>query len=117
MSRLLSARAPAEASDRPEDFELATAWARRSEAFESGRTRIDVRVRVPRGQVRYLRGARVVEDGERPTVIAQFDGLDHAFHALLAYGAYAEVLAPPELRDRIASAAGEMAALYAPIPS
>ena len=29
----------------------------------------------------------IVEDGERPTVIAQFDGLDHAFHALLAYGA------------------------------
>jgi hypothetical protein len=27
-------------------------------------------------------------------VIAQFDGLDHAFHSLLAYGAQAEVLAP-----------------------
>jgi predicted DNA-binding transcriptional regulator YafY len=70
-------------------------------------------VRVPRSQVRYLRGARVVDDGERPTVVAQFDGLDHAFRSLMAWGAYAEVLAPRELRDRIAAAAAETAALYA----
>ena len=76
-------------------------------------TQIEVTVRVPRSQVRYLRGARVVEDGERPTVIAQFDGLDHAFHRLLAYGAQAEVLAPPTLRERIAAAAAETVALYA----
>jgi predicted DNA-binding transcriptional regulator YafY len=70
-------------------------------------------VRVPRSQVRYLRRARVLEDGERPTVSAQFDGLDHAFHILLAYGAQAEVLAPRELRERIAVAAAETVALYA----
>jgi len=70
-------------------------------------------VRVPRSQVRYLRAARVVVDGERPTVIAQFDGLDHAFRSLLAYGAQAEVLAPRALRERIAAAAAETLALYA----
>jgi predicted DNA-binding transcriptional regulator YafY len=70
-------------------------------------------VRVPRNQVRYLRAARVVESGERSTVIARFDGLDHAFHSLLAYGARAEVLAPRELRERIAAAAAETVALYA----
>jgi hypothetical protein len=70
-------------------------------------------VRVPRSQVRYLRGARLVEDRERPAVIAHFDGLDHAFHSLLAYGAQAEVLAPQALRERIAAAAAETAALYA----
>jgi predicted DNA-binding transcriptional regulator YafY len=37
----------------------------------------------------------------------------HAFHALLAYGPHAEVLDPPELRDRIAQAAAETAAMYA----
>ena len=73
---------------------------------------IEVTVRVPQAQVRYLRAARVVEDGERPTVIAQFDGPEHAFHALLAYGAHAEVLAPLELRERIAAAAAETVALY-----
>ena len=85
----------------------------RSEAFERGRTRIEVTVRLPRSQVRYVRGARIVEDGERPTVIAQYNGLDHACHALLAYGAQVEVLAPSELRERIAAAAAETAALYA----
>ena len=70
-------------------------------------------MRVPRSQVRYLRGARVVAEGNRPTVIARFDGLDHAFHGLMAYGANAEVLAPPALRARIAAAAGGPAALYA----
>ena len=70
-------------------------------------------MRVPRSQVRYLRGARVVEDGERPTVIAQFDGVDQALHSLLAWGALAEVLAPQALRERIAAAAAETVALYA----
>ena len=70
-------------------------------------------MRVPRSQVRYLRAARVVEDGERPTVVAQFDGFDHACHSLLAYGAQAEVLAPRALRERIAAVAAETVALYA----
>jgi predicted DNA-binding transcriptional regulator YafY len=43
----------------------------------------------------------------------EFDGLEHALHVLLAYGAHAEVLAPPALRERIAAAAAETAALYA----
>jgi predicted DNA-binding transcriptional regulator YafY len=54
-----------------------------------------------------------VEDGERPTVVAQFDSFDRAFYGLLSYGPNAEVLAPRELRDRIATAAAETAALYA----
>ena len=87
VSRIVSAKERDEPSTRAPDFDLAAAWASRSEAFERSRTQIEVTVRVPRSQVRYLRGARVVEDGERPTVIARFDGLDHAFHSLLAYGA------------------------------
>jgi predicted DNA-binding transcriptional regulator YafY len=74
---------------------------------------VEVTVRVPRSQVRHLRGARMVADGERPTVVAQFDGLDHAFHALLAYGPDVEVLEPPELRARVARAVNDAAALYA----
>ena len=46
-------------------------------------------------------------------MIARFDGFDHAFHSLLAYGAQAEVLAPRELRERIAAEAAETIALYA----
>jgi predicted DNA-binding transcriptional regulator YafY len=113
VSRIVSARERFEASARSPDFDLAAAWARCSETFERSRTQIEVTVRVPRSQIRYLRAARVVDAGERPTVIAQFDGLDHAFHSLLAYGAQAEVLAPPALRERIAAAAAETVALYA----
>ena len=70
-------------------------------------------MRVPRSQVRFLRGARVVADDDRPTVVAQFEGLDHAYRALMAWGPDAEVLAPTELRRRIAEAAATTAALYA----
>jgi predicted DNA-binding transcriptional regulator YafY len=113
VSRIVSARERAEPSARPPDFDLAAAWASHSEAFERSRPYVEVTVRVPGSRVRYLRAARVVEDGERPTVIARFDGLGHAFRALLAYGSEAEVLAPQELRERIAAAAAETVALYA----
>lgn len=111
-SRIVSARERAEPCTRPPDFDLAAAWVRCSEAFERSRTQIEVTVRVPRSQVRYLRAARVVEGGERPTVVAQFDGFDQAFHSLLAYGAQAEVLTPRALRARIAAVAAETVALY-----
>jgi len=112
VSRIVAARERPEASSCPSDFDLAETWARRSEAFERIREPIEVTVRVPLSQVRYLRGARVLEDGERPTVVARFDGLEHAFRSLLAYGPLAEVLAPAELRERIAASAAEMLALY-----
>jgi predicted DNA-binding transcriptional regulator YafY len=112
VSRIVSARERPEESVRPEDFDLAAAWVSRSEAFERSRSYVDVTVRVPRSQVRFLRSARIVEDGDRPTVVARFEGLDYACRSLLAWGSSAEVLAPPELRERIAAAAAETAALY-----
>jgi predicted DNA-binding transcriptional regulator YafY len=112
VSRIVSARERTEPSTRAPDFDLAAVWASRSEAFERSRPRIEVTVRVPRNQVRYLRAARVLEDGERPTVVAQYEGLANAFRGLLAYGPQVEVLAPRELREWIAAAAAETAALY-----
>lgn len=113
VSRILWARERAEEGTRPSDFDLPAAWAARSDAFERSRSHLDVTVRVHRDGVRYLRGARVVDEGDRPTVIARYDGLDHAFYSLMGWGARAEVLAPRELRDRIARAAAETVALYA----
>jgi predicted DNA-binding transcriptional regulator YafY len=113
VSRVASARERADPVASPADFDLAAAWARRSAAFERSIEQIEVTVRVPRSQVRHLRAARVLEQGERPTVVAQFEGFAHALHSLLAYGAEAEVLAPVELRERIAAAAAETVALYA----
>jgi predicted DNA-binding transcriptional regulator YafY len=113
VSRVVSARERPEASTRTDDFDLAAAWAERSEAFERSRPSLDVTLRLPRSEVRYLRDARILEDGERPTVVARFDGLGHAFHAVLSYGPDAEVLAPRRLRERVRLAAAETAALYA----
>jgi predicted DNA-binding transcriptional regulator YafY len=113
VSRIVSARERAEPSRREPDFDLAAEWASRSEAFERSRPQIEVTVRVPRSRVRYLRGATIVEEGERPTVIARYEGLDSAYYGLMGWGPAAEVLAPRELRERIAAAAAETAALYA----
>jgi predicted DNA-binding transcriptional regulator YafY len=113
VSRIVSARERTEPVRRPAEFDLAAAWASRSEAFERSVPRVEVTIRVPRTEVRYLRGARVEEHGDRPVVVAQFDGYDHAFRALLAYGPRAEVLEPRALRERVAAAAAETAALYA----
>jgi predicted DNA-binding transcriptional regulator YafY len=112
VSRIVSARERAEPCTRAADFDLAASWASHSQEFERSRPYVEVTVRVPRSRVRYLRGARVVEDGEQPAVVAQYDSLDHAFYSLMAYGPRAEVLEPCELRERIATAATETAALY-----
>jgi predicted DNA-binding transcriptional regulator YafY len=112
VSRVVSARERPEPCTRPRDFDLAAAWTSRSEAFERSLRRVEVTVRVPRDEIRYLRGARIVEDGERPTVIAYFDGFGQAFSELMGLGPAAEVLAPADLRERIAAAAAEMIAVY-----
>src|SRR5215471_5261346 len=62
VSRIVSARERPEDSTRAADFDLAASWASHSKAFERGRAQIEVTMRVPRRQVRYLRGARVLED-------------------------------------------------------
>ncbi len=115
-SRIVSAHERPEESARPADFDLGAAWAERSEAFERGRPRYTVTMRLPRESVRYLRDARVLEDGERTTVTARFDGIDHAYHTLGAYGYEVEVLAPRELRDRIVRSAEKTLTLYASGP-
>ena len=113
VSRITWARERPDEGARPADFDLATAWAERSEAFEQSRGRYAVTARMPKDGIRYLREARVLEDGDTPVVTAQFEGLDHAYYTLRAYVDDVEVLAPLELRDRIIRSAEETLALYA----
>jgi predicted DNA-binding transcriptional regulator YafY len=84
VSRIVSAHERLDDASYPADFDLGATWARRSGAFERSRAQVDVTVKVPRSQVRYLRGARVLEDGEHPTVVAQYEGLERPFRSLLA---------------------------------
>jgi predicted DNA-binding transcriptional regulator YafY len=61
---------------------------------------------------RYLPGERRIEpDG---SVVVLFESLGDAYRELLRFGADLEVLRPPELRDRVAATARDVAAMYVP---
>lgn len=112
VSRVVSARMLAEELERPPDFELERFWEEWSRAFEQTLRRVEVRVRVADAVRRHLPHERRVEpDG---TVAVLFPSLGDAYRELLGFGADVEVLAPPELRARVAATARETAALYVP---
>jgi len=97
VSRVVSVRPLEEASERPDGFELGAYWEEWSRHFEQSLPRVDVLVR----------GAK----GERTLT---FQSLDEAQRELLRYGPDVEVLAPEELRGRIAETARTVAGLYVP---
>jgi predicted DNA-binding transcriptional regulator YafY len=110
ISRVVSARALDAGFDRPPGFELDRFWEEWTRAFEQTRSRVEVTVRVSEEVRRYLPGdGRVEPDG---SVTVAFENLGDAYRELLRFGADAEVLAPPELRRRVAETGREVASLY-----
>jgi predicted DNA-binding transcriptional regulator YafY len=97
VSRVASVRALEELCERPDGFELSEYWNEWSRAFEDSRPRVEVTARGPKG--------------ERTLV---FESLAEAQREMLRFGADLEVVAPEELRARIAATAREVAALYVP---
>lgn len=95
VSRVVSVRALDDACARPDGFDLAAYWKEWSRDFEDGLPRVEVTAR----------GAK----GERTLV---FESLEEARRAMLRYGDTLEVVAPVELRERIADTARAVAALY-----
>ena len=95
VSRVASVRALEELCERPDGFELSEYWNEWSRAFEDSRPRVEVTARGPKG--------------ERTLV---FESLAEAQREMLRFGADLEVVAPEELRARIAATAGAVAALY-----
>lgn len=93
VSRVASVRALDEECERPSGFELDAFWAEWSRAFEESLPRVEVTVRTV--------------DGERVLV---YESLAEAQSAALR-NRY-DVLAPAELRDRVAAAVRELAAMY-----
>ncbi|CAL9388936.1 hypothetical protein SUDANB95_01212 [Actinosynnema sp. ALI-1.44] len=96
---------------RPETFDLATFWAEWSQRFEERMYPERVTVKVTGAGLRAARvllslaASRalesVVPQGEWTTVEIPTESLDHALVDLLRLGPEAEVVAPPELRERI----------------
>src|SRR5438105_766438 len=124
VSRFVAVRALEEPLTRPREFDLAAFWDEWSTSFERDRPSFDARLRVPRAAIPFLRSlvhpdgratlesvARVPAD-EHIELTVPFEHIDTAFRELLTFGADVEVLDPSALRDRIAAAAADVAALY-----
>ena len=109
VSRFASVRVREEGFERPEGFELASYWDEWSRSFEASRPQVEVKIRASELVRRFLPGELREEDG---VYVVGFENLDEAFRELLKFGPDAEVLEPAELRERVATAAGEVAALY-----
>ena len=126
VSRVVGVRELDEEVDRPEDFDLARHWAEAGEAFFETMPRVDVRVRLRRSHLGWLRvllspgDARAAMDGAPDAdpdgwveLTLPFELHDQAAHELLRLGADVEVLDPPELREQVAATIAAMAARYA----
>ncbi len=126
VSRVLGVKELHEAAVRPPDFDLASHWAAAGEAFFETMVKVDVRIRVQRthvGWLRYVVSRGAAEDAIATASEPDGDGwvettigmehVDHAEQELLRFGGALEVLHPPELRDRMAAAALTMAERYA----
>ena len=96
VSRVVSVRRLTEDLQRPRGFDLSDYWEQWSREFEEGRPRVEVSVRDRKGD---------------ESVLA-YEDLGAAYRELLRRGRDVEVMSPPELRERIATTARELAAMY-----
>jgi len=109
---------------RSDDFDLAAFWAESTAAFEQTIARVDVRLRIEPGQERLIASVlgSAVGATVRPVAADDRDGWvhidlsfdlpDEAHFRLLGLGAVAEVLEPPELRDRLRAEAAAVLDRY-----
>ena len=124
VSRVVNAEPTEDRFDRPEGFDLARYWAESAEAYERDVARIEVTVRVRPDRLDIVRdavGNGVVEAAEYLSdpdpegwlrLRLRLDWPDEAPLTLLRAGPWLEVLAPPEVRARLASAARAIVERY-----
>jgi predicted DNA-binding transcriptional regulator YafY len=113
--------------ERPADFDLVEFWHSWSEWYESNVYRAEAVLRLtPRGLqlLHYLMGPAVSRAATASVSLPDADGwvqvvlpiesVEHALAECLRLGTEAEVLSPPELRDRLRETATALANLYRP---
>ena len=124
-SRILELEVLDEHFERPEEFNLSTFWESWSEQFQRRLYRFDVTLRLsPHGleMLPYLftqvAAREAVASAVTPdpsgwtTVTLPIDSLEHGHLDLLRLGADAEVLGPPEVRQRMQQSVSGLSALY-----
>ena len=109
VSRFASVRMREDGFDRPEDFDLTDYWEEWSRSFEASMRRVEVTLRASDLVRRLLPEDLREEDG---VYVVAFESFEEAFRELLKFGPDAEVIEPVELRERIASTARDVAAIY-----
>jgi predicted DNA-binding transcriptional regulator YafY len=123
--RVVDAALTGEPAPRPAGFDLAAFWRGWCAAFERDRPEYPVVLRVAPGAVPRL--ARVLGEGVRASAAAggrpdaagrlvlplTFEDAEAACALVLSLGDAVEVLAPPELRRRVARTAAALATRYA----
>ncbi|MDH2388748.1 WYL domain-containing protein [Streptomyces sp. HNM0663] len=125
IDRFSSAEPAEERFERDEEFDLPDFWAERAAQFARSILRAEAVLRLTPAGARRLpyatdraaaEEALAAADGPdehgRVTVALPVESLEVALGQLLSLGPEAEVLGPPELRERFAAAARGMAALY-----
>jgi predicted DNA-binding transcriptional regulator YafY len=124
ISNILELRVLDERFERPKDFDLVRFWTLAARAYEVGLFRATAVLRVsPRGlqkigQLGTTVGEAAVESASLPDaegwmkVIIPIESVDQGAADLIRLGADAEVLEPPELRDRVAGVARQLTNLY-----
>jgi predicted DNA-binding transcriptional regulator YafY len=125
VSRVLSLRTSPGRTHRPPDFSLAEFWRTRSAELRAALWRAEATVRLsPRGLelvpmlLGQLEARAVAESAGVPagdgwvTATLPIESTRHAESVLLRLGADVEVLAPPELRERLAAVARALVARY-----
>jgi predicted DNA-binding transcriptional regulator YafY len=121
VARVQSALLTGEAFTRPPDFDLAAYWESSASQFTNTLPRYDARLRVAPEALSAIRAGgrytRILSEappdgaGWVPIEIS-FEDPHSAREFILGYGAQIQIVAPPELRDDVVSAAEAVVAFY-----
>ena len=120
VSRVVSVELLDDPVVRPDRFDLAESWAQARRELENERIAVEVTLRVAAKALPRLRKQVAVRGQDRiplaatepVTVTVPFESRTWACEAILSFGADVEVLAPTDMRLRVAEAARGAAALY-----
>jgi predicted DNA-binding transcriptional regulator YafY len=120
VDQILGLAVTGERFEPPADFDLAGHWRRYEADFLSRLHRAEAVVRLSPAAAARLTGAaaRALADTGEPEpdgwtrAVLPIESLERAHASFLALGADAEVLAPPELRERVAATVHALAGVY-----